>query len=98
MSTRKNRIHSEEFKQEAVRLALESGKPKTHIARELNISVSLLYTWISRYDEAKSRGLTVEDYQQEKEEFRRLKAENRRLQEEVEILKKASKYFAQQLK
>ena len=98
MSKRKNRTHSEEFKQEAVRLALGSGKPKTHIARELNISDSLLYSRISRYDEAKSRRLTVEDYQQEKEELRRLKAENKRLQEEVEILKKASKYFAQHLK
>ena len=97
MSTRKNRKHSEEFKQEAVRLALESGKPKTQIARELDISEGLLYTWITKYDETKSRGLTVEDYQQEKAKMRRLKTENKRLQEEVELLKKASQYFAKHL-
>lgn len=66
MSTRQNRNHSEEFRQEAVRLALESGKPKTQIARELGIAVGLLYTWIAKYDEAKSLGLTPEEYQQEK--------------------------------
>lgn len=91
------RKHTEEFKQEAVRLALESGRPKTQIARELNISEGLLYTWISKYDEAKSRGLIIEEYNQEKTELRRLKAENKRLKEEVELLKKASLYFAKHL-
>ena len=94
MSTRKNRQHSEEFKQEAVRLALESGKPKAQVALELDISEGLLYTWISKYDEARSRGLTVEEYQQEKAKMRRLKAENKRLQVENSLLKKASAYFA----
>jgi len=81
-----------------VRLALESGKPKTHITRELNISEGLLYSWISRYDEAKSRGQSPEAYELEKDKMRRLKADNNRLQEEVEILKKASAYFAKHLK
>jgi len=98
MNKRKSRQHSEEFKQEAVRLALESGRPKAQIARELEISDGLLYNWIAKYDEAKSRGLTPEAYSQEKAEMRRLKAENRRLQEENDLLKKASAYFAKQLK
>ena len=98
MNKRKSRTHSEEFKQEAVRLALESGKPKAQVARELDISDGLLYNWIAKYDEAKSRGLTPEEYNQEKAEMRRLKAENRRLQEENDLLKKASAYFAKQLK
>jgi len=98
MSKRKSRNHTEEFKQEAVRLALESGKPKAQIARELDISGSLLYNWIAKYDEAKSRGLTTEEYDQEKSEMRRLKAEVKRLLEENDILKKASAYFAKQLK
>ena len=94
MSTKKNRTHSEEFKQEAVRPALASGKPKAQVALELDISEGLLYTWISKYDEARSRGLTVEEYQQEKAKMRRLKAENKRLQVENSLLKKASAYFA----
>ena len=85
-----NRKHSEEFKKEAVRLARESGKPKAAIARELGISVSLLYSWIKKYDEATSRGLTVEQHKAEQEEIRRLKAENKKLQQENAILKKAT--------
>ncbi|MGI0116616.1 transposase [Zooshikella sp. RANM57] len=43
MNTKKNKTYSAEFKQEAVRLALESGRPKIAIAKELGIGVSLLY-------------------------------------------------------
>ena len=89
-----NRKHSEEFKKEAVRLALESGKPKAVVARELGISSSLLYAWIKKYDEAASRGLTVEEHNAEQEEMKRLKAEIKKLQQENAILKKAAAYFA----
>jgi transposase len=88
------RKHSEEFKQEAVRLAQESGQPKAAIARDLNISISLLYSWISKYDEAKSKGLTPAEHQAEKEELRKLKAEVKQLKLENDILKKAAGYFA----
>ena len=94
MEKTKNRKHSEEFKKEAVRLALESGKPKAVLARELGISVSLLYAWIKKYDEATSRGLTVEEHKAEQEEMKRLKFENKKLQQEIAILKKAAAYFA----
>lgn len=88
------RQHSEEFKQEAVRLAKESGQPKSHIARQLKISLSLLYAWIDKYDEAKSKGLTPAEQQAEKEELRKLKAEVKQLRLENDILKKAAGYFA----
>ena len=39
MSKKKNNTYGEEFKQEAVRQALESGKPKTQIARELGMAL-----------------------------------------------------------
>ncbi|NBX74950.1 MAG: transposase [Proteobacteria bacterium] len=93
-SLRQIRKHSEEFKQEAVRLALESGQPKSHIARDLNISDGLLYAWISKYDEAKSKGLTPAEHQAEKDELRKLKAELKQLKLENDILKKAAGYFA----
>jgi len=86
--------YTTEFKREAVRLALESGKSKANIARELGISVSVLYGWISKYDEASSRGLTVDEYKAEQDEIKKLKSENKRLQQEVAILKKAAAYFA----
>ena len=97
MSKKKNNSYSDEFKQEAVRQALESGKPKSRIAKELGISDSLLYGWINKFDAAKSKGLTPKEHDDEKAEYRRLQAENKRLKEENEILKKASAYFAKNL-
>ncbi|HCV04054.1 MAG: transposase [Pseudomonadota bacterium] len=94
MSRRTFKSYSEEFKQEAVRLALESGKPKSAIAKDLDISPSLLYDWIKKYDEANAKGLTPAQLKDEKEELRRLKAELKDLKTENAILKKAAAYFA----
>jgi len=85
-----NNTYSEEFKKEAVRQTLESGKPKSQIARELDVGISLLYGWIKKYDAAKSKELTVKEFDDEKAEYRRLQTENKRLKDEVDILKKAS--------
>ncbi len=43
----KRRQYTREFKLEAVRLAEESGRPETQIARELGIQDSLLKRWKS---------------------------------------------------
>ena len=96
MSTRKPKQYSEEFKQEAVRLALESGNTKAAIARDLNICVSLLYTWIKKYDEAKVKGLTPAELDSEKKQMRQLQAEIKALKTENAILKKAAAYFAKE--
>ncbi len=41
--------HSEEFKQEAVRIALTSGLPRERVAVDLGIGNSTLGKWISQY-------------------------------------------------
>jgi transposase len=94
MSQTTRKKYSDEFKQEAVRLAVETDKPKSQIARELGIGESLLYSWIDKYDEAKSVGMTPEQLKAEREEVRQLKSELKRLKTENEILKKAAAYFA----
>ena len=96
MKKKEQKKYTDDFKKEAVRLALESGKPKSTIAKELNISTSHLYAWINKYDQAKSRGLTVEQYNDEQEQMKQLKAQLKRLQQENAILKKAAAYFAKE--
>ena len=41
--------HSEEFKQEAVRIALTSGLPRERVAVDLGIGKSTLGKWIAQY-------------------------------------------------
>jgi transposase len=92
-SRRPRRRFTDEFKQQAVRLVLDEGKSVTAVARELDLVPSALGQWVkqARADRSKGRtGLTTA----EREELARLRKENRILQEEREILKKAAAFFA----
>jgi transposase len=92
-SRRPRRRFTDEFKQQAVRLVLDEGKSVNAVARELDLVPSALGLWVkqSQADRTKGRtGLTSA----EREELTRLRRENRILQEEREILKKAAAFFA----
>ena len=41
--------HREDFKQEAVRIALTSGLPRRHVASDLGVGFSTLRKWVSQY-------------------------------------------------
>jgi transposase len=85
-----------EFKREAVRLARESGKQVSVVARELGVPRNRLYKWMA--DEEK---LGVSAFRgsgrKPADEVSRLRREVERLKEENEILKKAAAYFAKEL-
>jgi transposase len=88
--------YSVEFRDSAVKLALESDQPTAQIARELGVKKSTLYTWINNYRNKNDQQLGHEETIMT--ELKRLKAENKRLREEREILKKAAVYFAKTAK
>jgi len=67
-----------------------SGKNQTQVARELGVATSVLGTWMAMVEGEEKTGLTPEEL----EELKRLRKENARLQMEVEILGKATAFFA----
>ena len=74
---------------------LDEGKTVGRVARDLDLTESALRTWVdqARADRTNGRtGLTTE----EREELGRLRKENRVLQTEREILKKAAAFFAKE--
>src|SRR3546814_5551465 len=83
--------HSEEFKQEAVRIALTSGLPRERVASDLGIGKSTLGKWVSQYRPSDLVAAPQADLARENE---RLRLENRVLREEREVLKKATQFFA----
>lgn len=77
--------HSEDFKLEAVRIAVSSGLPCARVAADLGVGKSTLSKWISVYRPADMPVAPSADLVKENE---RLRLDIRVLREEREILKK----------
>jgi transposase len=91
------RSYTEEFKREAVRLAIER-KNVSAVARDLGLENSVLSRWKHACLEAQgSTNLKAFPGKgnPRDEEFARLQRENARLKEENEVLKKAVGIFTQ---
>ncbi len=76
--------HSEDFKREAVRIALSSGLSRERVAADLGVGKSTLGKWISHHRPADLVAQPQADLARENE---RLRLENRILKEERDILK-----------
>ena len=92
---RTRRKYTEDFKRDAVTLVTEQGYKVSEAARSLGIGDNLLRRWKQAFeDEVTGNALSTD----EREELKRLRKENRNLRMEKEILKKASQYFAKEMK
>ena len=92
MEKRPRRSFTEEFKKQMVDL-YNTGKPRTEIAKEYDLSPSALDRWISRIN--KTGSSKEKDNRTEAEnELIALRKENAKLRLENEILKKATAIFA----
>jgi len=87
-------IYTAEYRASAVKLANESDKPITQVAKDLGINVNTLHTWISKYSRPKENDKTARTDEPLYDELKRLKKEVARLTEERDLLKKAAAYFA----
>jgi transposase len=98
-ATRKDAVvpapHPPEFRRRAVELARERAKPVGELAKDLRISESCLRNWMTQADVDKS-GSETQLTSTEKEELSQLRRDKRRLELEVEILKRAAAYFARE--
>jgi transposase len=88
--------HPPEFRRRAVELARQRTKPVTELAKELRISESCLRNWMAQADTDDAGGDAPKLTSQEKKELAELRREKRRLEMEVEILKRAAAYFARE--
>jgi transposase len=96
MTKRKRRSFTDEFKQETVRLIREGGKTVAETARDLDLTESAVRNWVRQANIDEGRGTRGELTTAEREELQRLRRENKRLQMEREILKKAAAFFAKE--
>ena len=82
---------TDEFRQDAVRIALTSGLTRKQVADDLGVGKSTLNKWITAHRDTDV--VSKEDLDLAKEN-NRLRHEIRLLKEEREILKKATQVFA----
>ena len=90
---RTRRQFSAEYKAGAVQRLLESGRSLSAIATELGVSAGQLSQWRNEHLAAGSAE-ALAARKAEQAETQRLRREVRRLEEEVEILRKAAAFFA----
>ena len=94
---RTRRTYTPEFKTEAVKLVTEQGYSVAEAARSLGISENLLRNWKQALlDKGEHAFLGQGNLSPFEEEVRRLRAENKRLLAERDILKKAAAFFARE--
>jgi len=95
------RRYSEEFKRRTLSLLRTSGKSRAQISRDLGIPKCTLTWWVERERKGgmpkASKPLTEKTRLEElEEENARLTKENKILQTERDILKKAATFFAKE--
>lgn len=93
MSKRVMKTYSEEFKEQAVQQAVNSGQPVAQTARNLGVNVNTLHTWMTKYGPRLDKPFESGD-EPMSDELKRLRRENQQLRQERDLLKKAAAYFA----
>src|SRR3954453_17770062 len=88
MSVRNYRKYDENFKQGAVALVVETGKPIAQVARELGVNEGTLGNWVAKARAAAGVG-NGELSETERAELARLRRENTELRMQRDVLKRS---------
>ena len=91
---RPRRSFTPEFKADIVERCRTGDRTIGQVAKDFDLTETAVRSWVnqSETDAGERPGLTTE----EKEELTRLRRENRSLKEDVEVLKRATVFFAKE--
>jgi transposase len=91
---RRRRSFTPEFKAEIVDLCQRGGRSVGQVAKDFDLTETAVREWVKQAgrdaETVSDGGLTTD----ERQELSRLRRENRRLREDVEVLKRATAFFA----
>jgi len=96
---KKRRVFDSGFKLQVVRLIKEQGVSVSQVCNDMNLGETAVRRWLKQFESEQAgqpgpgKPLTAEQ-----QRIRQLEAENRQLRMDNDILKKASAFFARELK
>jgi transposase len=99
MATRKRKTFDPSLKLEVVRMINEQGQSVKNVSESMSIGTTAIRRWLAQYGAERSgqpgigKPLTAEQ-----QRIRQLEMENQQLRQDVTILKKASAFFAREMK
>jgi transposase len=97
--TRRRRQFDASFKLEVVRMIRDQGLSVSEVCRSMELGETAVRRWVVQYDAECAGGAGVgKPLTAEQQRIRQLEMENRQLREDNTLLKKASAFFARELK
>jgi transposase len=92
----RRRKFTPEFKDEAVKMVIETSRPIAEVAREIHVNEGTLGNWVNKYraEHPASEELGISD----RARLQALEKENAELRMQAEFLKKAAAFFAREQK
>ena len=95
--TRPRQRYTAQFRADAVSLVIDSGYSCAEVARRLGINANNVTRWVRQHRDQQEYTDRYElSPKQMQAEIKRLRKENKRLEMEREILKKAAAFFAKE--
>jgi transposase len=95
MARRKRRTYTAEQRTDAIRMVREV-KNVAKVAKDLDLTESALRNWLKQAEVDEGRSLQGAVTTEEREELKKLRRENRILEQERDFLKKAAAFFARE--
>jgi transposase len=97
--TQKRRAFDANFKMTVVRMIKDQGVSVGQVCRDMNLGETAVRRWLKQVEAEQSGQSGIgKPLTAEQQRIRQLEAENRQLRMDNDILKKASAFFARELK
>lgn len=97
--TNKRRTFDDSFKLQVVKMIKDQGLTVTQVCRDLSIGETAVRRWIQQYEaEQLGQAGIGKPLTSERQRIRQLEQENRQFKMDNDVLKKATAFFARELK
>ena len=99
MTTPSRRTFDPAFKLQVAQMVRDQGLSVSQVCKDLGLIESAVRRWLAQYDAEQTGQPGIgKPLTPEQQRIRELERENQRLREDVSLLKKASAFFARELK